>query len=180
MIHVITTNDFDINSIHDYVDNFVIVHLQVKQLFVGLRPITKYVFDVYHQDGMKFDEDEYESSSTFEYNFHPIEGLVPTLDVISSTVERAPQNQTDYDETYVALALKNNLATKFKRYLDDNFAEAEVDIKSLDLLQYMHMLKLDHLTHLIKSLLNSEFVYQDDPIAYAYTVYMAINGGIGL
>ena len=178
MIHVITTNEIDINSIHDYVDNFVIVHLQAQDIYAGVKPITKYIFDVYHKDGMKFDDDEYESSSTFVYNFHPMQGIVPTLNAISSTVESAPEN--DYDDTHVALATTHVLSPKFRKYLDEKFTEDEVDVKVLDLLQYMHMPRLEYLTRSVKSILNSEFVYQDDPIAYSYAVYMAIIGGISL
>lgn len=187
MIHVITSNDMQIKSINKYADNFVIVHMFTKELYVGIKPITKFIFNVYHKDGFELDDIEditgsdYVTSSQYEYNFIPVAGITPALDNISETIiNNYPEDEDDANDMHVALATRNPYSGQIRKYLNEIFTEHELDIQVLDMLRYMGMVNLDRLTNSIKTILSTDFVYQDDPISYSYSVYLALMGGLSL
>lgn len=194
MFHVITSNGIPIRSIRDYIENFVLVHMYTTELKFGRKPITKFIFDIYHYDGL--DENElqpegcvYTSSTEYEYNFIPVAGILPALDMITATVLRFTQSSLDGNDSVplsgtndttdtVAIAVPYEYSNQIRKYLDDQFVDHSSDIEALDMLRYMKFVKLDRLSASLKTLLNTEFVYQDEPISFAYSVYLGLIGGI--
>lgn len=204
MIHIVTANSIEIKSIKDSNNNFVIVHLHTEPFKVFNRPMTKYVFDIYYQDGMDLDQlysegMEYNNSNGYIYNPIPSPNITSVLDEIVQKVKDLEPVDTDPDDddeqsseypepaeegappdvTTLALACYPSLNAQIRKYLDSEFIDQDCDVRCLDLYRYMKLTSVEKLVNSLKQTLNTEFIYPDDPISFAYSIYLSVIGAVG-
>lgn len=188
MIHVITTNPIDISSIHNYAENFIIVHLTQKFLMPFADGSLGYYFKIYHQDGMDLsDYDEYLDAPNFKYEFIPVPTITVALDGIAEDICNseidleldAEDADMIPDELILATCSSTPMITSMIcKYLNNQLKENESDVSALNLYKYLHMVKLSQIADSMKMQLGTEMVYEEDPVAFSFVLNKLMNGVI--
>lgn len=183
-LHIITCNPLVGKSIKEYIDNFLICHLTTKLMVPYTEP--QYVFTIYHQDGMELEEfEEYISEPGYQYNFVPCEGITTALDMIAEDImndevdlELDKEDSDDNPDELILTVVTQTPAfnRQFSTYLNRIFRENESEVKALDFYQYMKITNIQHIENVIKSQLQTEYVYPEDPVSFAYCLEKIMNG----
>lgn len=184
MVHILTSNAVPIRSIREYNDNFLICHLSTSKIVVFNPPKTCYNFHLYHQEEYDIStEGEYENTDDMKFLSYPVVGITEALDRIASSiiheVESIPPQAGEDDipdEHIIAVACGYNWTPQVVKYLNTRFAEAECDLKCLNLYQYMKVVDIQKMANIVKQSLGSEFVYPEDPIAFSFSIHKAMMG----
>lgn len=187
MMHTITSNPIDVRRLTDYHDNFVIVHLTDKLMAPLANGGTGLYFKVYHQDGMELQEfDEYEDTPEMKFEFIPVTSITEALgkiadDLIESEDRNdayAEEHDIEKDEIMVACVCGKTWNAKAVKYINKDIADDTSDIKVVDMYQYFKAPTEAKMVQFVKTALGSEFVYPDDPIAYAYALHRVLGGDL--
>lgn len=186
MLHVITSNHIPINNIKTYTDNFVLTHLYQKSIGVPTRiPRTKLSFNTYHQPEMELDQESYRNTVDMEFHFNEYPDLTQSItqiaEVIMSSYKKTnitsdDENAEDLSEEYqVIIACDKHWNQQVVKYINTIFEENGVDITAMNLYTYYNIINYDKLKTMIQSVLNSEFIYPDDPISFSYALYQFLE-----
>lgn len=187
MLHTITANDIPVKNLQSYYDNFVIVHLTDQLIIPSANGATRLYFKVYHQDGMELEEyDEYEDTQEMRFEFIPVNSIVEALGRIADDLIEAEDQNDAYaeehdiekDQIMVACVCGRSWNSKVVRYINQDIAEDTSEIQVTDMYKYFKMPSEEKMVQLVKTALNSEFVYPDDPIAYAYALHRVLGGDL--
>lgn len=186
MIHVITTNPMYMSTIHENIENFIICHLYQKLMLPLSDGSMGYYFRIYHQDGMDLSEyDEYLNEPNMEYEFIPVPTVTTALDMITQTLcdsevdlELDAEETEDRPDEMIVCTCGSSLDMTYKicKYLNRSLQEEESDIQTLNLFTHMHMTKIEQIANSMKMRLDTEMIYEDDPVAFSYVLYQLMNG----
>lgn len=185
MTHVITSNPLDITSIKDYNDNFIFSHLMKKKMLPLASGELGNLFKIYHQDGMDLsDYEEYLNEPNFTYEFIPTTTITTALDSIVQDIASAEcgarlvreQTGDPQEEIVVVVACGITWNKQVVRYMNTKLNQLMMETSVMDLYQYMKIVRMDKLTNFVKTVLNSEFVYPDDPVAFSYALMKTLEG----
>lgn len=182
MIHLLTSNLLPIRSIREYNDNFIFCHTRVERMVPVIQPKFRYIFDVYHQDEMVFDSD-YSDNEDFSFHFIPVSTMTEALDLISDQLMKIEQsekskNEDIRDELTVSICCDYSWSKQVVKYLNSCFADHDSELTCLDLYQYMKIPSVEKMKEFVSSILNTKFVYPEDPISFGYALHQAINGRV--
>ena len=61
-------------------------------------PKLIYQFDIFYQDGMEFDPDDYSDTDTMIFKFHPVNAITTALEEISSMIVDLELDNEEQDE----------------------------------------------------------------------------------
>lgn len=190
MIDFITTNPIDdFTSVKDKYDNFIICHYyQTESKVTAVRQMIDH-FVVYYQDGMDTSEIEnyqenYASNSTSKFRFVPVAFMSEALDKIVKKVgnrvesykETRDEEDDDELDVQVICATETDVARGFNSYMNKKFRENLVEAESISLLQYSKIVNLDQLADTMKKLFNTDFIYPNDPLQFAYVSRKFVEG----
>lgn len=183
MIHLLTSNLLPIRSIKDYNDNFVFCHIHTERIVPILTPTYRFIFEIYHQDEMVFDEDVYEDTEDFIFHFHPVATMTEALDQIAESMIQFEQAEASKDEDLrdeltFAVCCDYNWSRQVFKYMNSAFGDHDSELSCLDLYQYLKVPSTQKMKELIGSILNSEFIYPEDSISFGYAIHRAIDGRV--
>lgn len=187
MLHTITSNPVNVRRLTDYHDNFVIVHLTDKVMAPLANGATGLMFKIYHQDGMGIEEyDEYEDTADKKFKFIPVRSITDALDMIADDLieaenandKRAKELGIPPDEIMVACVCGRAWTGKAAKYLNNDIKEDTSEIRVLDMYQYFKATSEEKMVQFVKTALQTEFVYPEDPIAYAYSLHRVLGGDL--
>jgi len=176
MIHVITSNPLDIRSIKFYADDFVICDTYQKTMPPMMVPV--YQIDVYyHEDLDPVIFEDYEDEPDIRYMFKPVPSIIHALEDIAEKLEPTEKQSEDTDEHMLAVACGYDWNQQICKRLNLSLKDAESKTRALNIYTAMKMTSQDKLVQFIKSVLGSENVFPDDPIAFGYALHVSLNGG---
>ena len=182
MINIVTSNIIPIKSIYNYNDNFIICHLHtVTHPFPYSVPKLKYLFDIYHQDEMIMDDsDSYASDEDMEYRYHPVASITEALNQIAEDVIQFESDELEKDEDLqqeITLAVSCDYPWNKQviKYLNNQFTDHDSDLTCLDIYNYMKIGSIERLGTTLKSMLGTNYIYPEDPIAFGYAIYQAVK-----
>lgn len=182
MLHIITSNHIPINNIKTYTNNFVLTHLYRRNIPIPTKiPRTKLSFNIFHQPEMELDQDSYRDTVDMEFHFNECPDLTSSFDQIGESIcsqyEKCFVADTDDspEEFQIILACDKTWNQQGVKYLNSFFKEKGLDISVMNLYTYYGIVNYDKLKTLIQSVLNSEFIYPDDPISFSYALYQFIE-----
>lgn len=187
MLHTITSNPIEVKRLTDYHDNFIIVHLTDKVLLPYANGQTGLYFKVYHQDGMDVqDYDEYEDTPDMRFEFIPVTSIQEALSKIADDLIEsedlndayAEEHDIQKDEIMVACVCGYKWNAQATRFINKNIEEDTTDIRVVNMYQYFRIPSEAKMAQFVKTALGSEFVYPDDPIAYAYALHRVLGGDL--
>lgn len=179
MTHIITSNLGTVGSIHQYQDNFIIVHLHVVHQAPLVNYTPHFIYDVYYQDGMVLDED-YESDNEVEFVLHPVASITEALDSITDDLvdDDYEENKKDQDKTEeraIVTACNPSWNRQVTRYMNEQISSLGSSLEVMNLYTYMKIVNIDRLVQSLKASLNTEFIYPDEPISFAYALYQCVT-----
>lgn len=187
MLHIITSNAVPVKNIKEYNDNFVICHLFQKEMNGPFsRMKMKFDFHIFHQDEMEFDQEEYMNSADMEFHFNSEPDITESLKAIIQTIDsynekyngKDGEDEDNPEEFQVIVACNKQWNKQVVKYLRQRFHDKGLDITPLDIYEYFGIVNIDKLKNMIQSALGSEFVYPEDPVSFAYALYMTFAGGL--
>ena len=154
----------------------------------GKSPLTKkakliYQFDIFYQDGMEFDPDDYSNTDTMIFKFHPVNAITTALEEISSMIvdlelDNEEQDEDLQEDNQFCVCCDYLTNQQIVQYLNHQFNELDSDTTCLNLYQYLKITDTEKLVNLVKMVLSTDFVYPDEPISFSYALYKAIKGMI--
>ena len=178
MIHIITSNNVPARSIKEYVDNFELVHMF--KIFVPTPFIDGQVrncFHIYHQPEMDLDQSEYVDNMQFKYSFFPSPLITSALDNIADSIQskyEENQKSNSVEEMMVLVACKYAWNQQVCTYLNQYFSSYHMELECLNIYKYMKCASEESLKKIIQNILNSTYVYPEEPISFAYALNQAI------
>lgn len=183
MIQILTSNKILSKSIKSYVDNFIFCFLHTKYQYPMNPPKLIYQFDIFYQDGMEFDQDDYSNTDTMIFKFHPVNAITTALEEISSMIvdlelDNEEQDEDLQEDNQFCVCCDYLTNQQIVQYLNHQFNELDSDTTCLNLYQYLKITDTEKLVHLVKMVLSTDFVYPDEPISFSYALYKAIKGMI--
>lgn len=188
MIHVITSNHVPVKSIRQYNDNFIICHHRTE---LSLLPFSKtkmkHVFQIYYQDGIDVDEEDYKNTVDLNYSFLPVPEITECLDMILQSimgfyavekmrVENSDDSADSEEETVVIVACNPEWNRQTVKYLNEGFKSRKIPVECLDVFRHFRMSNAEKLATMVKNVLGSDFVYADEPISFSYALDRALIG----
>lgn len=204
MLHIITSNRVPVNSLKEYSENFILCHKSKTEINVPYRDIVfQHQFSIYIQSGMNSQIESENYTSSVEEKF--LEYQVPTIsealedigrnisdDLLSKTFRRPnergtggknnkKQNDTDIEEPIIFCACDpswNHLACAFlNKYFRRNLlAKYGVNVECLNLFSYLKVVNDDAIKSMIKNILNTDFIYPDEPVSFSYALDRVMLG----
>ena len=180
MIHIITSNSVPVSSIQRYADNFMIVHHYKREVPSPFSEIKlRHVFQTYIQTDMEYDESEFQDSSDFEFHIHEEPSIIPSLDeIINAIVDQwKKERQEDDDvETIVVCACDMAWNRSAVWYMNKCLHARGVDVDCMDLYVTLRAGSADRIKSIISAQLDTEFIYPDEPVSFAYAIDRALIG----
>ena len=184
MLHVITSNSVPVKSIYQQIDNFELCHLfQKESLYPFSQLKMKMDFHVFHQDEMDVDQDDYKNNAEMEFHFNSSEAIPAALDSIVQTIETyyekynsADDAERNPEEFQILACCSYEWNQQAVKYLNNQFKEKGLDLEAVNVYKYFKAPSAEKLKAIIKETLNSDFIYPEDPISFAYSLYVMIMG----
>ena len=180
MIYILTANSVPMKSIKDYNDNFVFSLLHTENSKIHKAKKTFYQYDIFLQDGM--DTEGYDiSGDMINCDIHEHPEITSSLDhiveILLAAEERQAMRDEDLQEEITLMVCCDYQWTQtYVKELNERFAEAESELTALNIYRELHIASKDRLTTMLKTALNTEFIYPDDPIAFGYALVTALGG----
>lgn len=180
MIYLLTSNAIPIKSIRDYNDNFVLSLLHTEVSKVHRKQTKFYQYDIFFQEEM--DTEEFgKSDSNVTIDLHEYPDITTSLDRIAEMLITAENRQLARDEDLaeeitLAICCDYDWNQQVVKYLNEYFAEQGSNLTAINLYRELHVASKDRLATTLKTVLNSEFIYPDDPIAFGYALHYALGG----
>lgn len=179
MTHIISSNLESVKSIRLYNENFIIVHLHVVHQAPLMKYTPRYIYDIYYQDGMELD-DSYESEDDVKFNLYPVASITEALDniadeLVDTDYEESKKDEDKTEEIAVICACNPDWNKQVTKYMNDQFSSLDSSLEAMNLYTYMKIGSMDRLVQSLKSSLNTEFVYPDEPISFAYALYQCVT-----
>lgn len=180
MLFCLSSKCSGVTHIREYTENFVFGLLHIRYEYPFHPPKTIYVFDIYYQDGMDIEEEE--NTDNMEFRYHSCSTITDALDQISKLLYDIDfvEQQKDEDireDIMIGVCCDYKINKEICNYLNQKFNEYEdTELQSIDLYQYLKIGSSQSMVQVLKRMLHTEFIYPDDPIAYVYALYQAIQG----
>ena len=183
MIHVITSSIND-KSIHDEKNDFILVKTELRP-FIARWNEEYYQFDLYYKDDMELDSSkEYTGSNNLQYGFHPVSTVAQALEQIIKDIHNYYiRTNIDNEESMTVIACDYNLNRQITNYINsipdtNQNMLFNNEIGCNDIYRTLKLPSKEHLTKYLKSSLNSEFIYPDDPVSYGYAIHKVLEGSV--
>ena len=183
MIHLVTRNLIRVNKLSEYTDNFVICHLKERVIPPMVNSVNW--FTVYYQSGMSTsDFEDYTDDNQYKYRYVEVRSISDALDKIISDITseyntmRANEDFRNEapEEIMLACACDVQLNRLVVQYFEKHFSSEHIEVSPLNLHQYLKVATQERLADIVKMSLQSEFVYPEDPISFAYALKRTIDG----
>ena len=184
MIHLITSNQIPIKDIKQNADNFCFVKTKIMISKVEIYEKTIFDFKIFYHDGMDMTEWEniYQSSplptARLMYDFEPSPAIIAALDSIADEILQSYEifkaNDPSDEDFMIGVACYSKWNQQIVSYLDKKFRGT--DLSCFNLYRSLHITKTTELANIVKNVLQINYVYSEDPIAFAYAIYKAFFG----
>ena len=138
-----------------------------------------YIFTVYyhHDKNINSYKNSYTDTQSMRFKFVPVTDLIQALNLISeSIINTQKQNMDVVEENMVAFMLNTSWNTQCLNYINRQLKQKNQTLSCFDIYRYMGIVNKSKLADVIKSMLQTDKVFPDDPIAFAYSVMIALNG----
>lgn len=180
MIIVLASNKLDNPKMYDDNQDFMITALYAERSDVMRDAISYYnneLFNTYYKSGMNMEDviaeyspEDDSSDDDDEYNF--IEKVY-----ISEVIEEIAANISTLEEydPKIIIAIEGLFGTLVTSKLNKIFRSNSVELEAVNLFQYYKISNLEALTKSVKSSLNTNFIYPEDPISFSYALYKFVN-----
>lgn len=153
----------------------------------GYNPITinsdpVYNFYIYTDNKSKFLE-EYQTLDNLQFQVQQVssisDGIIQMSELISNYSEIESQKDIDdQSDIHIVLAttpVKNRLIIS---QMKNELSNDAPNLDYVDLFRTTRCPSLDTLTKLMKSRLDTEYIYSDDPVNFGLSVYLTLKGGL--
>lgn len=185
MNHVITCNPIgEIKSLKNEVDNFIVCHFHEYDAKFYLTKKTKPIFDLYVQDeycdAVEELLTEYEREQVNVYEV-PSLSVIPEVLVQNIGAEYNPDDlldeNSDKELPCVYLCADTPFSTLMASSLNREFRKNGYEIEVTNLMKYYQTPSFDRLVDMMKRELETEFIYKDDPVQFAFVTNFMLRGG---
>ena len=176
MIHVITSNGVPINSIYRNTDNFVVVdYFKHAEITAPCRnPHLFDVFNVYAQaDTLNIVLEDLTDLKDFKINSNTYPLLSPSLENIADDIAaewKAESEKDDTIEPIVVCACSYNWNRAAVSLLTRRMRAAGAPIEALNIYDVLRVGSTESLLKRLKMELDTEFIYPDEPVSFAYAI----------
>lgn len=180
MLYVITSNDVPIKSVHEYTGAYQLSLLHQYPSAVMKKGKMISVYDIFVQDESSL-EDGLDSSHLVEIDIHESPSIFSSLEEIAAILRAAEIEEFEKDEDIrseirVVCACKYQWNREITRQLQEFLGNQDSEIIPLNLFTELHIPSMDRLVNTLKTALNTQFIYPDDPIAFGFALYQALGG----
>lgn len=187
MNHIITCNPIGlITSLKKPYHNWTVCHLHEKDAKFYLTKKTRIVYDIYSEDENNNDildewfDDESGYDKMFEMKFHEVPYLSEIPAMVSSIIrdEYSPEDLLDEDKESptIMVAAEPDFSRLMVGALNRQFRADNLELEAINLMSYYQITEFAKLVEMIKKEMNSDFVYGDDPVSFAYVVNRMLRG----
>lgn len=204
MLHIITSNRIPVNSLKEYSDNFIICHKSKTEINVPYRNIAyQHQFSIYIQSGMnsQIESENYTSSMEEKFLEYQVSTISDALEDIGGKISKdllcendrrrsagRGRDKADKDhenntreEPMIFCACDpawNHLACSFlNKYFRRNLlAKSGISVECLNLFSYLKVVNDDAIKSIIKNILNTDFIYPDEPVSFSYALDRVMFG----
>ena len=180
MIHIITSNAVPVRSIHDYTDNFQIVHHTKRVVPLPFSETKmKHIFQVYMQAEMDYEESEYENTIDYEFHIHEMDSIVHSLDEIANAIVVQWKKERDDDaeeETIIVTACAPSWNHAACRYIDKKIHAKGMDTGCMDLYRTLRIVDTASMKRIVSNTLNTDMISPEEPVPFAYAMDRALIG----
>ena len=184
MNHIITCNPIGkIRSLKDPIDNFMVCHLHEKDAKFYLTKTSRIVYDLYVQDELSDEVDELLTSyDDTEIRVNEVPSLSVIPEMVSETIlqEYTPNDLLDEDRDKEPPNVYVSADVDFSRLmtaaLNRQFRNDSLELEALNLLSYYHLASFAKMVEMTKRELESDFIYPEDPVSFAYVTNRLLRG----
>ena len=184
MNHIITCNPIGkIRSLKDSIDNFMVCHLHEKDAKFYLTKTSRIVYDLYVQDELSDEVDELLTSyDDTEIRVNEVPSLSVIPEMVSETIlqEYTPEDLLDEDRDKEPPNVYISADVDFSRLmtaaLNRQFRNDSLELEALNLLSYYHLASFAKMVEMMKRELESDFIYPEDPVSFAYVTNRLLRG----
>lgn len=185
MNHVITCNQIgEIKSLKQPVENFVICHFHEYDAKFYLTKKTKPIFDLYVQDEYCDDVEslleEYESE---QVNVYEVPALSEISNILSHNIaaEYTPEDlldeNSDKELPSVYLCADVSFSNLMTSSLNRSFRNMGLELEAINLMKYYQLTNFSKFVDMMKTELETQFIYPDDPVQFAFVTNYMLRGG---
>lgn len=186
MNHIITCNPITkLRSLKDPVDNFIVCHFHEVDAKFYLTKKTRLVYDLYVQDEQSDEIEEIINSYSDEtIRVHEIAYLSEIPELVSETLlqEYDPEDlldeNGDKELPNVYVSADYDFSRLLTASLNRQFREDSLELEAVNLLQYYNFTKLEKMVEMMKRELESNFIYPEDPVSFAYVTNRLLRGNM--
>lgn len=200
MLHIITSNRIPVSSLKDYTENFIICHKSKTAINVPYRDIAfQHQFSIYIQSGMESQIESEDYISTIEEKFEEYQAkcISDVLEDIGGKISsnllcensrlaahREGAGEADrklVEEPMIICACDPSWNRMVHSYLNNYFkkhllAKHGIAVECLNLYAYLKMVNDDTIKRMLKNILNTDFIYPEEPVSFSYALDRAMVG----
>lgn len=185
MNHVITCNPIgDIKSLKQPIENFVVCHFHEYDTKFYLTKKTKPIFDLYVQDEYCDDVEslleEYESE---QVNVYEVPALSEISEILSQNIaaEYNPDDlldeNSDKELPCVYLCADVDFSNLMTSSLNRSFRNKGLELEAINLMKYYQLTNFSKLVDMMRTELETQFIYPEDPVQFAFVTNFMLRGG---
>lgn len=180
MIYLLTSNSIPITSIKAYNDNFTLSLLHSELSKVHKKNATFYQYDIFIQDGM--DTEEFDiTDNMINVDIHEYPDITSSLDKIAEIVYSAEHRQDARDEDVreeitLAVCCQYSWNQQVVKYLNSALDELGSSVVAISVFKELHVASMERLSNTLQTVLNTTFIYPDDPVSFGYALHYALGG----
>lgn len=185
MNHVITCNPIgEIKSLKQPIENFVVCHFHEYDAKFYLTKKTKPIFDLYVQDEYCDDVEslleEYESE---QVNVYEVPALSEISEILSQNIaaEYNPDDlldeNSDKELPCVYLCADVDFSNLMTASLNRSFRNKGLELEAINLMKYYQLTNFSKLVDMMKTELETQFIYPEDPVQFAFVTNFMLRGG---
>lgn len=185
MNHVITCNPIgEIKSLKQPIENFVVCHFHEYDAKFYLTKKTKPIFDLYVQDEYCDDVEalleEYESE---QVNVYEVPALSEISEILSQNIaaEYNPDDlldeNSDKELPCVYLCADVDFSKLMTASLNRSFRNKGLELEAINLMKYYQLTNFSKLVEMMKTELETKFIYPEDPVQFAFVTNFMLRGG---
>jgi hypothetical protein len=144
-------------------------------------------YDIFTQDSSSPDLEDCVSSDGINFDIHEQPTITSALDEIANLLmdvwEKQQARSEDLkEEITLACCCPYKINQQFVKYLNEIFSDVDMsigkDLVALNLYNQLRVSSSSRMAELLRSLLNTEFIYPDDPISFGYALNQVLVGGM--
>jgi hypothetical protein len=189
MIYLLTSNDIQIRNIKSYSENFIISLLHSQTSKFHRTPTQIFQYDIFTQDALSPDLEDCESSDGINFDIHEHPTITSALDEIAQMLmdglaKQQARSEDLREEITIACCCTYDGNQQIVKHLNEIFSDADSneligkDLVALNLYNQLRVGSKARIAELLRSLLNTEFIYPDDPISFGYALNQVLVGGM--